>query len=141
MRDLPDINVWLALAYEGHLHHESAQRWFEDTGARGSVFSRVTQMGLLRLLTNRAVMREDVLGQTAAWRVYDQLSADERVYFLAEPPDLERMWRRLSRSKEPRTARWTDAYLAAFAVQAELRLVSFDRGFERLKETESLLLR
>lgn len=24
---LPDINLWLALAFESHFHHASAKRW------------------------------------------------------------------------------------------------------------------
>jgi predicted nucleic acid-binding protein len=35
---------------------------------------------------------------------------------------------------------WTDAYLAAFARSAGLRLVTFDRGFARFSGLEVLLL-
>ena len=35
---------------------------------------------------------------------------------------------------------WTDAYLAAFAQSAGLRLVSFDRGFGRFLGLEKLVL-
>ena len=31
MPDLPDINVWVALVYEGHEHHPVAREWFEGT--------------------------------------------------------------------------------------------------------------
>lgn len=33
---------------------------------------RVTQMGLLRLLTLRTVMREDVITRAGAWRLLDR---------------------------------------------------------------------
>ena len=26
----PDINVWVALTYEGHVHHATAAAWFAD---------------------------------------------------------------------------------------------------------------
>lgn len=39
----------------------------------------VTQMGLLRLLTLRTVMREDVITRAGAWRFLDLLRRDEPV--------------------------------------------------------------
>ena len=41
-------------------------------------FCRVTQMSLLRLLTNPKVMVEDLLTLAEAIRVYRELSGDER---------------------------------------------------------------
>ena len=35
---------------------------------------------------------------------------------------------------------WTDAYLAAFAKCAELRLVTFDKGFTRFPGLDALIL-
>ena len=35
---------------------------------------------------------------------------------------------------------WTDAYLAAFALTAGMRLVSFDSGFTRFKDLDCLIL-
>jgi len=32
---LPDINVWLALAFEVHEHHKTARTWFEKEGEKG----------------------------------------------------------------------------------------------------------
>ena len=44
---LPDINVWLALAAEGHLHHVPARDWFTAQPDASVAFCRITQMGLL----------------------------------------------------------------------------------------------
>ena len=77
----PDVNVWLALSYQRHVHHPAAKAWFErlDENAR-LCFCRFTQLGLLRLLTTDAVMGEDkVLSQAEAWRAYDRLNGDERI--------------------------------------------------------------
>jgi predicted nucleic acid-binding protein len=57
----PDINVWVALTYEGHVHHTTAATWF--TGLPPDVtltFCRFTQLGLLRLLTTAALMGDEV---------------------------------------------------------------------------------
>jgi predicted nucleic acid-binding protein len=40
---LPDINVWLALAFEVHFHHRTAKAWFEETGPDSNAFCRLTQ--------------------------------------------------------------------------------------------------
>jgi len=43
-----------------HVHNRAAMRWLEATGDIQLVFCRISQMGLLRLLTNRHVMGADV---------------------------------------------------------------------------------
>src|SRR5437764_298943 len=112
----PDVNVWVALTYEGHVHHGVAKRWFESLPPVARLFyCRVTQHGLLRLLTTEAVMgRGEVMSQASAWRSYDRWSDDDRISFLAEPPELENGFRSLSRLQHPAPKDWADAYLAAF---------------------------
>jgi uncharacterized protein len=129
--DLPDINVWVALVYAGHADHAAAKAWFDAAEPQSAAFCRVTHMGLLRLLTNRKVMGEAVLSQRGAWGVYDLLYADERVVFALEPNNIEVCFRGFASSPHSVTKGWTDAYLAAFAITYDLRLVSFDRGFRR----------
>jgi len=88
-------------------------------------------MALLRLLTNPKVMGEDVLSPPEAIEVYRRLFSDERVRFESEPADLETAWVSLMRMQNASGSIWTDAYLAAFAIEAKFRLVSFDRGMQR----------
>ena len=64
----PDINVWVALTYEGHVHHAVAAAWFADLQSNATLaFCRFTQLGLLRLLTTTAVMGDEVMTQPQAW--------------------------------------------------------------------------
>jgi predicted nucleic acid-binding protein len=51
----PDSNVWLALAAPEHVHAVIARRWWEQEGGMIG-FSRLTQLGFLRLMTTAAVM-------------------------------------------------------------------------------------
>jgi toxin-antitoxin system PIN domain toxin len=125
---LPDINVWIALASDRHVHHKTAKNWFADIESGSAGFCRVTQMGFLRLITNRHVMGADVVTQKEAWQVYQNLSKDQRVTFLHEPSGIEDEWRRLTQSGSSSTNTWTDAYLAAFASIRSLKIVSFDSG-------------
>ena len=63
---LPDVNVWIAFAWQGHIHHEIVKPWFAALEPEQAAFCRVTQMGLLRLITNAHVMGYDVLSQRNA---------------------------------------------------------------------------
>jgi len=137
---LPDVNVWLAFVADGHVHHDGAARWMDTLAARSAAFCRVTQMGLLRLLTNGRVMGRSVLSQAAAWQVYDELRKDERVVFLSEPADLEERWRELTLRRTSSTNLWTDCYLRAFAEARGLQLSTFDRALASAAQSAALLI-
>jgi toxin-antitoxin system PIN domain toxin len=124
----PDINVWLALTYEGHARHSSAADWFATLSPDATfAFCRFTQLGLLRLLTAEALMRDEVMTQPQAWAAYDRWLSDPRVEFVDEPTEIEARFRALTRLRQPATKDWGDSYLAAFATVRQLRLVTFDR--------------
>ena len=136
----PDINVWIALTYEGHAHHVNAAEWFATVSPQASLaFCRFTQLGLLRLLTAEAVMGDEVMTQPQAWAAYDRWLRDPRVDFVDEPADLEISFRNLTRLRQPATKDWADSYLAAFATGGQLTMVTFDRGL-RAKVKSAVLL-
>jgi hypothetical protein len=124
----PDINVWVALTYDGHAHHRTAAAWFATLQLDASlIFCRLTQLGLLRLLTTEAVMGDEVLTQPQAWTAYDRWLQDPRVEFADEPAEIEPRFRTLTRLRQRATKDWADSYLAAFATVGRLTLVTFDR--------------
>ena len=47
--DLPDLNVWLALASADHSHHQQAVHYWEQQAAERVLFCTVTALGLVRL--------------------------------------------------------------------------------------------
>jgi uncharacterized protein len=125
---LPDVNVWLALAYDGHVYHPRARKWLDNTDDR-LFFCRVTQLGFLRLISSPRVMAKAALSPKAAWAIYDRWFEDGRIDFIPDPLDTERMLRKLTQSSQPSSRAWTDMYTAAVAQAAGLRVVTFDRGF------------
>jgi uncharacterized protein len=125
---LPDINVWLAFAVEAHVHHAAAMAWASNLGQSEAALCRITQMGLLRLLTNSHVMHFSVLTQGEAWRAYESLYEDERTLFLPEPDGMEDGWKKLTTRQRTSGSLWTDCYLRAFANLADLKIVTFDKG-------------
>lgn len=126
---LLDVGVWLAAAWSGHVHHPRAAAWF-DKQTGDILLCRVTQMGLLRLLSNPAVMGEDLRTRGEAWKVIDTLRGDDRVQWVSEPVQLEQAWRAISARDDDSHKLWTDDYLAAFAQAAGLALVTLDKRFE-----------
>ncbi|MBI3683463.1 MAG: VapC toxin family PIN domain ribonuclease [Acidobacteria bacterium] len=121
-------------------HHEVAAQWIEQSGPDQVAFCRVTQMGLLRLLTNSQVMGREVQDQGGAWSIYERILTDPRVRFLPEPNGLERIWKSLTKGSRGWPNLWTDAYLLAFAQGADLELTTFDKGLGRLAGARACLL-
>ena len=137
----PDVNVWLAVTYEGHVHHSMASAWLSSVDDP-IFFCRFTQLGLLRLLTNRQVMGRDVLTQREAWQAYHRWFEDDRVGFQGEPgaTAFDKLFQTLSSGSESSTKLWADAYLAAFARTASLTVVTFDRALGAMPGLSSVLL-
>jgi len=134
MSKLLDINAWLALFLEGHPQHTAARTWYDETQlvAGDLRFCRPTEMGLLRLLTQKKVM-EACLSQThsnesAAQFLADALR-DEAVGMAYEVPGTRALWLALARSPQSSPNQWMDAYLAAMAITNDLKMVTFDQGF------------
>lgn len=137
---LPDINVWVALAFTGHKHHPPVQEWFKSVATSSAFFCRLTQQGFLRLLSNQTVARHEVLSLAEAWRVYDRFMADPRIEFAEEPKGVESQWRAYTHSDLFSPKVWNDAYLAAFARQAGYEIVTFDQGFKVYEGVERTIL-
>ena len=138
--DLLDANVWLALTAEAHTHHRRAKAYWETEAAPTVVLCRVTQMAFLRLLTNRSVMGAQVLSPAAAWAKCTEFLALPEVRLAAEPVAVEDTWKRYCASSRTSPNLWTDAYLAAFAMTAGMRMVTFDKGFSKFDGLDCLTL-
>ncbi len=121
------MNVWLALATSEHVHAAQARRWWEEESG-AIAFSRLTQLGFLRLMTTAAVMDGKPLSMAEAWRVYDRFYDDDRVIFLSEPPEVEKRFREKAAGRSVSPKVWADAWLLAFAQAAEGVLVTFDKA-------------
>jgi len=127
----PEINVWLALCDAGHPHNTTAWNWLGNLAAdEHLVLSRFTQLGILRLLTNRAAMGDKTLTLGEAWDVYERWLEDSRVEFLPEPRQIDAEFRKATKPFSAMQAtKWVpDCWLLAFAEAAQARLVTFDRA-------------
>ena len=131
----PDLNVWLALSDAGNSHAADAWRWLNQLPADTTLlFSRYTQLGLLRLLTNTAVMGDYAYTVQNGWRIYDRWLEDPRVQFHPEPRHIDAAFRQATQPfADQRASKWIgDCFLLAFAKETGATLVTFDQALLRL---------
>ena len=92
---LVDVGPLLALAWQRHEAHERMVAWLSGVTASVGVCC-VVAMGLLRRLTNPAVLRSDAMSRRQAWHILDEILSDDRSEWLDEPVGLTEGFRRLS---------------------------------------------
>jgi len=125
------VNAWITLSVSGHPHHAVAWTWLDRLPDDSTlIFSRYAQLGLLRLLTNNAVMGENALTLGEAWAVYDRWLQDPRVEFYPEPRNVDAAFRRATAPFVGQIAsKWIgDCWLLAYAEATQARLVTFDQA-------------
>jgi uncharacterized protein len=129
---LPDVNIWIALTSNRHVHHSLATEWLLGIENEQIAFCRISELSFLRLLTNAHVMGKDVLSPVEAWLVYDEWRTDDRVIFLPERAEFGEEWRQLGGKIAGGPNVRTDAYLAVFASHTNATVITLDRKFPPL---------
>lgn len=129
-----DTNIWVAALFPTHpFHSQARQTLAQATPAAPAVFCRSTQQGLLRLASTPVLLHAyGAAGLTNrdALVALHTLLALPQVCEREEPPGLIPLWHRLATRDTASPKVWMDAYLAAFAIAAALRLVTFDQDFK-----------
>ena len=138
MTHLLDTNVWLALALEQHPGHQPAHAWLKQQAPRpGSLlFCRSTEQSLLRLLSAAKILNAIGSQALSNKQAIDAIEAMQRhpdVATRGEPAGTRTTWLRLASRPTASPKLWMDAYLAAFAITAGLRMVSFDKAFRQFE--------
>jgi toxin-antitoxin system PIN domain toxin len=142
--DLLDINVWLALAHTEHDHHKQALAYWQVEQEKGTLlwFCRTTMLGVIRLLSQKAVMGPSALSLKEAHTAYLHFLDTPSVKWLPETTDMAKRTDTalFSLSQDVPARMSTDTYLAAVAETTALRLVTFDADFKRFELQNWLLL-
>ena len=136
MKHLCDSSVFLALSLGNHPHHAVAAAWMDALAEQdGACFCRATQQSYLRLLTVSTTLKGETRSNDEAIAAWRTLSSDPRIdLVMGEPRGLETRWLALAGHPSAAPKRWMDAYLAAFAICAGMRFVTFDQGFEQYRK-------
>lgn len=130
MTDLLDVNVWLALVDENHIHHEKAITYWCEESSHEIAFCRVTALAFLRLSTHPKILSRP-LSSEEAWGVYHRYRDEARVGFISDSPEVDQGFMEYSLQPGFIHELWTDCYLAALARFRNCRIVSFDQHFHR----------
>lgn len=131
---LLDVNVFLALLWPTHESHALAHAWFAKTGRRGWATSPLTQLGVLRLLTNPVVTRGAVSPATALTVLLDATRQEGHTFWPLEHDFGGGLLSIVNRVQGYR--QWTDAALLSQAVQHKGILVTLDAGVAELAGRE-----
>lgn len=136
-------NVWLAEAFAEHPAHAVSRRVLCSASAdEPALWCRATQQSFLRLASTPVITQAYGVPKTSngdAWAALQTFLALPQVDVIDEPPELARTWSQLGAIKQAAPKRWMDAYLAAFAIAADLSLISLDQDFRQF-EPEGLTL-
>jgi toxin-antitoxin system PIN domain toxin len=137
---LVDLNVLLGLLTVRHTHHHTCRAWFADLYAGQARMCRLVQLGLVRLLANRTIMRDDALSPLEGWRTVESLLEDERLGFQPDSTEANAIMPRYLRGTAASGKVVNDAYLAALAVSGSMTLVTLDKGFRNFDGLDLLVL-
>ena len=138
--DLPDLNVWLALIWPEHIHHQHAVLYWEQQAAEQVLFCTVTALGLVRLVCQPKLMGTAVRNAAEASDLLHALCQQPGVQLAKPEHNGWEVFHQLLRGGKIPAPLCTDAHLAALAMANGWRLVSFDRDFERIAGLQRLLL-
>lgn len=139
--DLPDVNVWFALSYEGHVHHSRARAYWDQERSHEIAFCCPTATGLLRLLTTPPAMQGHPLTPADAFQKYRGFTALSDVGYIGDSPGLDQRIEPWASESFFSRQLWTDAWIAALAIENGCRVVSFDSDFTRFPGLKFLHLK
>jgi toxin-antitoxin system PIN domain toxin len=130
MTHLADVNVLLALLWPRHQGHKAAHAWFAKSGTRGWATNPLTQLGVLRLLTNPAVTRAAVDAEAALSLLAEASRHNGHEFWPLDGDLLAGLHKSVARIQGHR--QWTDAALLWHAGERGGVLVTFDAGVKEL---------
>ena len=135
---LLDVNVWVAAIFTAHEFHANGMDALRfATRSQPAVFCRVTEHSFLRLITSpRLLAHYGAEGMTNrhALAALAGLKARPGVQFWNEPPSTAALWHRLAACDTASPKVWMDAYLAAFAITGNMRLLTLDQDFKNYEK-------
>ncbi|BBX95934.1 type II toxin-antitoxin system VapC family toxin [Mycobacterium lacus] len=65
MTALLDVNVLIALSWRNHAHHVAAREWFTRSSSSGWATTPITELGFVRISSNRRLMQVSTTPATA----------------------------------------------------------------------------
>lgn len=126
-RYLLDVNAFVALIDENHVHHQAMTVWFNRPGRQWAICA-FTEAGFLRHATRPGTGK---MSMKAATAILEDLAKHPGYHYLTVSLD----WRTLTKpffKYLQGHKQITDAYLLGLALHEELVLATFDQGIRHL---------
>lgn len=122
MTDLPDVNTLVALHLPRRTSHKAAAEWFANTTQFAT--TPVTEMGLVRILMNPAVTKENPVNASTAMRVLQKLKEHPKSVFWPDNLEFDKSHFAYALTGHSQV---TDLHLLDIAAARNSRLVTFDK--------------
>jgi uncharacterized protein len=123
---LLDVNVLVALVWPTHVHHELVQDWFAGQRVHGWATCSTTELGLVRVSSNRAVIPYAVSPTEAIALLAELTALDGHEFWTDDVPGV------VGEALDPPTIvghhQVTDAHLLALALSRDGTLATLDRA-------------
>lgn len=132
---LLDVNVLTAFLWPAHEHHEAAHRWFHARRDARWATCALTQLGLIRLVSNPAFSRDALSPGQAVALLAENLAHPGHEFWvenLQVPAAVTGVEAQLQGHRQ-----LNDAYLLALAGRRKGVLATFDRGVRVLAGSAS----
>lgn len=123
---IPDVNVLVALTNATHVFHVESHRWLSKTQRYAT--TPVTEIGLVRMLLNPAVVGQTVTSQQAL-EILIRVRADGRAEFIPDDSTLARPQVDVIGLGGHKQV--TDWHLLNLAATHDAQLVTFDKRIAR----------
>lgn len=133
---LLDVSVLVNLFSEDALHHEAAQRWFEQNARRGWASCTFTQLGALRILANPAASKHAVRPEQAVEVLRANLSHPAHHFWDEDLDAAAALGHLLPHFRGHQQI--NDAYLLGLAARRKGRLATFDKEIFSLASASGL---
>lgn len=124
MTALLDVNVLIALGWPNHVHHAAARHWFSRSSSRGWATTPITEVGFVRISSNRKVMQVATTPSTAIAMLESLTALPGHTFWADDVPfvvDTDGDRDGVSSHRQV-----TDAHLVALAVRRGGVLATFD---------------
>jgi toxin-antitoxin system PIN domain toxin len=130
--DFPDINILITAYRPDTEHHKLIKRWLEDLLNAGHPLriAPMVEVGFLRIVTHPHIFDQPSSIEEATGFL-TELTKASSVKTITWNPNMRNRWLNLCRDLHLRGNDCNDAMLAAIALDRNLRIVSFDKGFAR----------
>lgn len=133
---LLDVNVFIALGWPNHKHHDSARRWFASIATGGWATCPFTQCAFVRISTNPKAVGAALTPAQAVAAIARMTTHEHHVFWADDLPVASPYFPAATLQGHQQI---TDAYLLALCASRNGYLATFDTAIASISTDPSLV--